>query len=223
MVGRAFEKSGMGFFVNQAEARPSIHFWLRRFHSLSGVMPIGAFLLEHMFSNAFILRGPEAYNQQIAFLQSLPFVTLMEITFIGLPIFYHAFYGLYVWSTGKSNLVWYPYPKNFLYSLQRCTGLIALAYISYHVYHTRIVHALFGTEVSYARMQQLVGVPWVFWFYVVGLGAVMFHFANGIWGFLVSWGLTVSQKSQKIAGVWSAVLGLILFGVGVASLLHLIR
>ncbi len=206
---------------NETEAQPSIHFWLRRLHSLSGILPIGVFLIEHMASNTFILAGPAAYNRQIEFLRSFPFVVFIEITFIGLPILYHALYGLYVWSTGKSNLAWYPYPKNFLYTLQRWTGLIAFIYIGYHVYHTRIVNALYGTEVSFARMQELVSVPWIFWFYVLGMAAVMFHFANGIWAFLVSWGITISQKSQRIAGAWSAISGVILFGVGVASLIHL--
>lgn len=207
--------------MSEAQTQPSLHFWLRRLHSLSGIFPIGFFLLEHLVSNALILLGPEAYNRQIEFLRSLPFVTFLEITFIGLPILYHGLYGLYVWSTGKSNLIWYPYPKNFLYTLQRWTGLLAFIYIGYHAYHTRIVNALYGTEVSYARMQELMSTPWIFWFYVIGLTAVLFHFSNGIWGFLVSWGLTVSQRSQKIAGAWSAVAGLALFAVGIASLLHL--
>lgn len=209
--------------MNETELKPSIHFWLRRLHSLSGVVPIGAFLLEHMFTNSFILQGPEVYNAKIEFLRNLPFVAFMEITFIGLPILYHAAYGIHVSLTGRSNLAWYPYPKNFLYTLQRITGILALLYIGYHAYHTRIVNALYGTEVSYARMQELVSVPWVFWFYVAGLASVMFHFANGIWGFLVSWGLTVSQRSQKIAGVGSAVLGLILFVAGISSILHLVK
>jgi len=209
--------------MNDSASQSTLHFWLRRLHSLSGIFPIGFFLLEHMASNAFILFGPAAYNRQIAFLQSLPLVTFMEITFIGLPILYHAGYGLYVSATGKVNLSSYPYPKNFLYTMQRWTGLIAFAYIGYHVYHTRIVNALYGTEVSYARMQELMQVPMMFWFYIVGLAAVMFHFANGIWGFLVSWGLTVSQRSQKIAGAWSAVAGIVLFALGVSSLLHLVH
>lgn len=206
----------------EADTKPPLHFWLRRLHSLSGIFPIGFFLLEHMFSNSFILFGPAAYDRQIKFLQSMPFVAFLEVTFIGLPILYHALYGIFVWTTGKSNFIWYPYPKNFLYTLQRWTGLAAFAYIAYHVYHTRIVNALYGTEVSYARMQELLAVPWVFWFYAAGLAAVMFHFSNGIWGFLISWGLTVSQRSQRIAGVWSAVLGLLLFVVGIASITRLI-
>ena len=209
--------------MDEAERKTSVHFWLRRLHSLSGIFPVGFFLLEHMFSNAFILFGPEAYNRQIKFLQSFPFVVFLEITFIGLPILYHSFYGLYVSATGKVNLISYPHAKNFLYTLQRLSGYLALVYIGYHVYHTRIVNALYGTEVSYARMQELMRIGWIFWFYIAGLAAVMFHFANGIWGFLVSWGFTVSQKSQQIAGAWSAVVGIALFAVGVSALLHLLR
>lgn len=176
-----------------------------------------------MFTNSFILFGAEAYNRQIKFLQSLPLVVFLEITFIGIPILYHALYGIYVWTTGKNNLAWYPYPKNILYTFQRWTGLVTFVYIGYHVYHTRIAHALYGTEVSFARMQELMATPWIFWFYIAGLAAVMFHFANGIWGFLVSWGFTVSQRSQKIAGLWSAVGGLVLFALGLSSLLRLVR
>jgi succinate dehydrogenase / fumarate reductase cytochrome b subunit len=199
----------------------SPHFWLRRLQSLTGIFPVGFFLVEHMFSNSFILAGPEAYDRQIRFLQSLPFVVFLEITFIALPILFHSFYGLYVASTGKGNATSYPYPKNFLYSLQRWSGYAALVYIGYHVYHTRIVNALYGTEINYARMQEIMANPAMFWFYIAGLAAVMFHFANGIWGFLVSWGFTVTQKSQRTAGIYSGILGLALFIVGAASLMKL--
>ena len=201
----------------------SPHFWLRRLHSLTGIFPIGAFLLEHMFSNSFIVRGPQAYNSQIAFLQSLPYVIWLEIFFIYLPILYHAFYGFYVMFTGKNNLAWYPYLANILYSLQRWTGIGAFIYIMYHAYHTRFVNLLYGTEVSFERMQHLMTDPRIFWFYIVGLAAVMFHFANGIWGFLISWGITVGPKAQKVSGAVCALAGLTLFGVGVNALVHLVQ
>ena len=197
-------------------------FILKRLHSLSGVFPIGFFLLEHMFSNSFILFGPEAYNRQIEFLRSMPFVVFLEITFIGLPILYHAGYGIFVTLSGRSNLSSYPYTQNFLYTLQRITGIIALVYIGVHAYHTRIVNAMYGTEVSFARMQELVSVPWMFWFYVLGLAAVCFHFANGIWGFCVSWGITVSTKSQRNVGIGFGLLGLFIFAVGTFSLVRLL-
>ncbi len=49
-------------------------FLLRRLHSLTGVVPIGAFLLEHFISNAEAFKGPIAYGKQVEFLNSLPFV-----------------------------------------------------------------------------------------------------------------------------------------------------
>ena len=198
-------------------------FWLRRFHSLSGVFPIGVFLLEHMFTNSFIVQGPEAYNSKIEFLSSLPYLPVIEIAFIGLPILYHAGYGLTIWYSGKSNLRWYPHTQNYLYVLQRWTGLLALIYILYHVYETRIVNAIYGTEISFARMQELMQNPVTFWFYVAGLAAVCFHFANGLWGFCVSWGITVGPRAQRVAGIIFGFLGLAIFASGTGALFHLIR
>lgn len=203
-------------------ARIPSAFILRRLHSLSGVFPIGFFLLEHMFSNSFILFGPNAYNRQIHFLQSLPFVVFLEITFIAIPILYHSIYGIVVTVTGKTNLSFYPYTQNILYTLQRITGIIALIYVGYHAYHTRIVQALYGTEVSYARMQEIMTNPFMFWFYIVGLAAVCFHFANGLWGFCVSWGITVSQRAQQKVGIAFGLLGLLIFIVGTLSLVRLV-
>ena len=205
------------------EIKISPHFWLRRLHSLSGVFPIGAFLLEHMFSNALIVNGPQAYNNQIAFLQGLPYVLFLEVSMIYLPILFHAFYGFYVMFTGKSNLSSYPNRGNWLYALQRWTGVITFIYVGYHAYHTRIVNLLYGTEVSYERMAELMANPRNFWFYMVGLAAVMFHFANGLWGFFISWGITVGPKAQKILGYLCAGLGLALYLMGLASLIHLVK
>ena len=163
---------------SKEEIKVSPHFFLRRLHSLTGVFPIGGFLLEHMFSNSFIIRGPEAYNKQIEFLMSLPYVPFIEISFI---------------------------------------------YVSYHVYHTKIVNILYGTEVSYARMAQLMHDPKIFWFYIIGLAAVMFHFANGVWGFLISWGITVGTKARRASGYICTLLGLSLYAAGANALIHLIK
>src|SRR3989338_1671683 len=200
----------------------SSSFILRRLHSLSGIFPISFFLLEHMFSNSFILFCSNAYNRQIHFLQSLPFVAFLEVTFIALPILYHAGYGIFVTLSGKTNLSSYPYTQNFLYTLQRITGIIALIYIGSHVYHTRIVNVMYGTEISFARMQEIMSSPAMFWFYVIGLAAVCFHFANGVWGFCVSWGITVTAESQRKVGIAFSALGLLIFIVGTFLLIRLV-
>ncbi len=102
-------------------------FLLRRLHSLSGIVPIGAFLVEHFISNAFATRGPAAYAKQVEFLSSFPFVVGLELFGIWLPILYHALYGFYIWYRGESNLADYPWAGNWMYSSQRWTGTIRIS------------------------------------------------------------------------------------------------
>src|ERR1700720_4058341 len=83
-------------------------FW-RRLHSLTGIVPIGLFLIEHFVSNAFATKGPGAYTQQVEFLGSFPFVAGLELFGIWLPILYHSIYGFYIWGRGESNVADYPW------------------------------------------------------------------------------------------------------------------
>ena len=101
--------------------------------------------------------------------------------------------------------------------------LLTFVFVFYHFYHTRGVNLLYGTEVSYARMAGLMKAPAMFAFYVVGLAAVMFHFANGLWGFFISWGVTVGPRSRAVSGALCSAVGVTLFVIGVNSLVHLIK
>ena len=57
-------------------------FYWTKLHSQLGVIPIGAFLIEHILSNFEALKGPLAYGAQVKFLNSLPLVRILEWTFI---------------------------------------------------------------------------------------------------------------------------------------------
>ena len=75
--------------VQPLRAGQGYTFLLRKLHSLLGIIPIGAFLLEHLLSNFEALKGPAAYGAQVKFLNSLPMVRVLEWVFIFLPILYH--------------------------------------------------------------------------------------------------------------------------------------
>src|ERR1700692_3292791 len=98
--------------VQPLRAGKGTSFIWRKLHSLLGVIPIGAFLLEHLLSNFEALKGPIAYGDQVKFLNSLPLVRVLEWVFIFLPILYHGLYGLYIWFRGKPNVVYYPWAGN---------------------------------------------------------------------------------------------------------------
>src|SRR3984893_5842568 len=92
--------------------------------SYTGILPFGAFLAEHFWSNSAVLVSPEKYDSVSYDLQTIPFRPLVEWGAIFLPLLFHSFYGIYIWIRGKSNVSSYPWVGNWLYSTQRYTGVI---------------------------------------------------------------------------------------------------
>ncbi|QFT90108.1 Succinate dehydrogenase cytochrome b558 subunit [Bacillus sp. THAF10] len=173
-------------------------FLLRRLHSLLGVIPVGLFLVQHLVINHFAVYGQENFNKAAHFMESLPFRYALEIFVIFLPIIFHAVYGLYIAFTAKNNVSNYGFVRNWMFVLQRFTGIITLIFIVWHVWETRIAAAL-GTDVNFDMMASILSSPFMLVFYIVGVIATIFHFANGLWSFCVSWGITVTPRSQLIA------------------------
>ena len=195
-------------------------FWLRRLHSLSGVVPIGAFLLEHFVSNVEAFKGPLAYGKQVEFLNGLPGVLLLELFFIWIPILYHGLYGIYIWYEGESNLAAYPWSGNWLYSSQRWTGIVALIYMVQHTYYLRFtgVHLPTHPMQAFAKVQGEFQNPWMVLFYAVGIIAASWHFSYGLWLFAAKWGITIGEKARRRFGFVCVALALGLVLMGAASL-----
>jgi succinate dehydrogenase / fumarate reductase, cytochrome b subunit len=194
-------------------------FLLRRLHSLTGIIPIGAFLVEHFVSNAFATKGPAAYTKQVELLTSFPFVVGIELFFIWLPILYHAIYGFYIWYRGESNVGEYPWTGNWLYTSQRWTGAVAFVYMVYHTWHLRFtgIHLLSHPAAAFGKVQGEFQNPWIVAFYVVGIVAASWHFAYGLWLFAAKWGITVGENARRRFGyVCLAIAGLFIV-VGLAS------
>ena len=196
-------------------------FFLRRLHSLTGIIPVGTFLAEHiLFSNATAINGPEAYANQVKLLGSLPLVLFLEAFGIWLPIAYHALYGFYIWYRGDGNTVEYPWQGTWMYTVQRWTGLIAFAYIGWHVWHLRFagidLHEHPGA--SFGKVQNELAVAWQLAFYIVGLLAASWHFSYGIWLFCAKWGITTGERARKHLLTICLLFFLVMSGVGLASI-----
>jgi succinate dehydrogenase / fumarate reductase cytochrome b subunit len=194
-------------------------FLWRRLHSLSGIFPIGAFLLEHFFSNAFATNGGAAYNENVRFLTGLPFVLLLEVTFIYIPLAFHAGYGFWIWWRGESNVAEYPWIGNWMYTLQRYTGIVAFFYMGYHIWTMRFsgAHIITHSEIAYAKVWAELQNPWIVAFYVAGLACASFHFAYGIWLFAAKWGLIVGEQGRKRFAMVCVVIGVALAGMAAVS------
>lgn len=193
-------------------------FVYRRIHSLLGVIPIGIFVIQHLIVNHYATVGVESFNKAANFMGNLPFRYVLETVIIFLPILFHAIYGLYIAFTAKNNASRYGFFRNWMFLLQRITGVLTLIFITWHVWETRVA-AAFGTEVNFQMMHDILSSPFMFAFYTVGIISAIFHFANGLWSFLVTWGITVSPRSQVISTYVTLVIFLALSYVGVSTLL----
>jgi succinate dehydrogenase / fumarate reductase, cytochrome b subunit len=196
-------------------------FLLRRLHSLTGIIPVGAFLFEHiLISNSTAITGPDAYARQVSFLANLPLVFFLELFGIWIPILFHGLYGFYIWYRGDGNTVAYPWTGNWMYTVQRWTGGIAFAYIVWHTWTMRFT----GTDLhdhpdlSFHKVALEVAHPLLLAFYVVGLIAASWHFAYGIWLFSAKWGIVSGERSQQRLLRVCVGFFLLLSVVGLASL-----
>ena len=208
-----------------AKAKAGLHdpFIWHKLHSLSGIVPIGVFLVQHLIANSYALRGANAYNTVIAVYSYLPFVVLLEIGIIYLPILYHSIYGFYITAYGQPNVGSYKYVRNWMYFLQRVSGVIAFFYIGFHLWNTSIQKYIAQWQgspnpesvISYQAMSAQMANPWMFAVYIIGITATVFHFSNGIWNFCIRWGLTISDRSQKASAYVCAGIFLVLTGIGI--------
>jgi succinate dehydrogenase / fumarate reductase cytochrome b subunit len=187
-------------------------------------VPLGAFLVLHLASNASSLGGARAFNAQIDRLAAIPLRTFGEMAFIAVPLAFHALAGVWLAVRGDETGLRRRHGRGLLHGLQRATGILALLFIGAHLWEFRVqraffglhAHALFGavaTDLSSVKWS----VPWIAIGYVLGLGSVVFHLANGIVGFATSWGLAASERSVRRLSWASGAIGTALFALGMAS------
>lgn len=218
------------------------YFLLRRLHSLSGIVPIGAFLFPHLFTNSSIMwgrwispsstvpgavKGIEMFQDEVNFIHSLPFLFLIELFGLWLPLAFHAGFGFYIAKQAKYNTQRYAYQDNWRYVWQRITGYLAFLFIFAHVASLRWGWSFGGLFPSFdahaaasstaAHFQQgRMGILMAA-FYLVCVLAIVFHFANGLWTAGITWGLTVSQGAMRRWGQVCAGIGITLALAAVLS------
>ena len=195
------------------------YFVLKRLHSLSGVVPVGIFLLEHLFTNARSLQGPAAFDKAAAELASLPFVVLIEALGIWLPILFHMVLGILIATTAQANLGRHGYARNWQYVLQRVTGIFLVFYLLFHTWSTRFDAGYLSSASAYQYMREQLASPLVQAFYVLGILAACFHFGNGLFGFAVHWGLVTGRRAQVLASRMGLAVFLGLSALGIAAML----
>jgi succinate dehydrogenase / fumarate reductase cytochrome b subunit len=213
-------------------------FLIRRLHSLSGLVPVGAYMVVHLLTNLSVVDSPGTFQRNVYMIHSLgkalPFV---EWGFIFLPLIFHAVIGVVIIRGGLPNTGSYPLARNWRYTLQRVTGMIALVFILWHVFQMHgWIHAdwwlnLIGRE----KLGDLAGGQFdpynaatsaavalapaaMALLYAVGVLACVYHLANGLWTMGITWGVWISPAAQRRADYVCSGFGVLLAIVGIGAL-----
>lgn len=215
-------------------------FLLGRLHSLSGIVPVGAYMVVHLLTNASILDSAGKFQANVYLIHSLgSALWIVEWIFIFIPLIFHSVYGLLILRDSQPNSATYTYASNIRYTLQRATGLIAFAFIFYHVFHMHgwlhadwwansVVNPLGGGQFKPYNAASTAGAALqnnfiLLLFYGIGVLASVFHLANGVWTFGITWGIWVSPKAQARANYLAIAVGLLVGAAGLGALVGMAK
>ena len=213
------------------------HFWLRRIHSLFGLM-FGGYVVVHLSVNMSGL-WPKVFQQNVDKIHDLePILPAIEIAAIFTPLIVHLLYGVYIASAGiKFNTTKYNYGGNVRYFLQRMTAWVLLAFLIYHIgtLHKWGLALFLSPDAGYPEFQphnmayqstvSSIKTPYgsnlanvaVMILYLVGVWSACFHFANGLWTSAIAWGVTTTAGAQKRWGNVCCMVGIVLLLIGTTA------
>lgn len=206
-------------------------FLLRKLHQITGIVPLGAFFLVHMYTNSTALNGAKVYNEHVTGLHEMPYLLFVEIFGIFLPLLFHSVYGVIISAEAKPNVLNYGYGRNWFYVFQRVTGIYLFFFLLFHILNFRfgLIPGLNLTPVAgnadkaFAIVSTEFQIPWVLAVYILGVLATAWHLAYGLFLFAVDWGIVIGQKAQKVTLYACIGLAIFLGAVGVNAAVAFIR
>ena len=198
-------------------------FLIYRLFSLAGLVPVGAFLVVHLLTNASVLAGPGTFQSRVDMIHALgPLLVPIEWLFIFLPMMFHAAVGFVIIANGMPNVGSYSYVGNVRYTLQRATGMIAFAFILWHVTQLHWMGAPLGggrfdPHHASSSAAEAIRPMAISLLYCIGILSTVFHFANGLWTLGITWGVWTSPAAMRRANWISVAVGLLLGAAGLGA------
>ena len=192
---------------------------LRRFHALTGLVPVGAFLIAHYAINLTAFSGPEAFDHTVEKLSRLPGMRWIEILVIGLPIAAHVVLGAMLGNTQQALVGPHGYPRDWMLPLQRGTGIYLTVYLVFHVWSVRLApHHLAGRSDRFGLMSQQLHNPVIFSFYALAVLAACAHLSLGLVGFARHWGLAARPRAERTLARAGGAAFLLLSAAGISAM-----
>jgi succinate dehydrogenase / fumarate reductase cytochrome b subunit len=183
----------------QAAARS---FLIARLGSLFSILPLGVWTLFHLWNNLAAFNGKNRWEEAVTAHQSVAAEALLAFFILG-PLVWHTVWGISRMFKSRPAVSNHGF-SNIRYMVQRLSAIGLFAFLCAHLYL-----AWFQPHFSYlweggmshtesfrdmaAHMRHHPPTTIV---YALGVLAVAYHLANGLWSFAMGWGITVSRSSQ---------------------------
>ena len=197
-------------------------FILARLGSLFAFLPVGVWTVVHLWNQLAAYSSPEAWQQSVTG-HSGPASEALVFALVLIPLLWHTVWGIVRMFRSRPNprIGWF---SNVRYIIQRLAAIGLLLFLGAHLwlawFEPRILqgHAETFADISH---EMHFHTPTLV-VYILGVLAIAYHLANGLWSFLsMGWGVTVSKSGiawmEKIALLfffvllaigWAAVYGL---------------
>lgn len=187
--------------------------------SFLGVFPLGIYVVLHLWTNLSAWGGPVAFNTTLQASRHHPAFLVLELL-LGAAILIHLTIGIRLILRWRPNTARVPTFSNLKFTLQRLSGLGLALFLVAHLINARIMPALDGRGVEdycglrEAYLHHKATLP----VYILGLLGIAFHLANGLWTFCLTWGFTVTPRSQRVVQTLSFVVFVALLALSAAVL-----
>jgi succinate dehydrogenase/fumarate reductase cytochrome b subunit (b558 family) len=197
---------------------------LRRLHSLAGVVPVGVFLIAHVAMNARGMAGEQAFERPASAVRNIPLWAAVEVIGIVLPLLFHASYGIKLALQMPPRDARDRYGSEGLYRAQRVSGALTLLFIVFHLWEFWVPKmlgrmapdAFYGVLMAHLSSTWAAIPVWVV-LYLVGMSAVSFHFANGLFAASRLFAPRASEGKERAFRLAFAGLGIAIFLSGTST------
>lgn len=206
-------------------------FLLRKLHQITGVVPLGVFFFFHMFENSKAMNGEASFVKAVKELHEMPYLLLIEIFGIFIPLLFHSVYGILISAEAKPNPLSYSTSRNWFYMFQRATGIFLFFFLLFHILNLRfgVIPGLNMTPVAgnadkaFSIVSGEFQITWVLVIYILGVLATAWHLAYGFFLFAVDWGIVIGEKAQRVTITACLGLAILLSFVGINAAFSFVR
>lgn len=187
---------------------------VRRLFTLSGVAPLGAFLVLHAITNERAVRGEAAFLSAMAKYDRVPAFAALEVLLVYVPLLFHTAFGLWLIATRRPFVEQSPYPPSWRFAV-RATGVAGALFLVLHLPELRFRTLRFVSSPSGGELLTWLtadlsstfhGWPVRAVVYLLASACMTFHFAAGSWAAFAGTRLGAEDARARRRSAWAAAL-----------------